>query len=220
MDVTGEKAESPGLGWRVMQHLKTKLFTGLLVVIPLGLTIFILRFLFDFADGFFAPAMRKGAELILGEGHYFPGLGMVAGIIVLYVAGVVASNILGRRMVTFGEWLLGRIPLVKSIYMSSKQLTEVVSKGGKGNFSRAVYIEFPLAGCYSIAFLTNTTHAPSGQGYHTVYVPTAPNPTSGYVLVLPEEKVYPAPFGVEEAMKLVVSGGMVAPEQMLGGPLC
>lgn len=214
-----EKADRPGLGWRVVQHLKRKLITGLLVVIPLGMTIFILRFLFDFADGFFAPVIRTCAELILGHGHYFPGLGVVAGVIALYIAGVVATNILGRRLVEFGEWLLGRIPLVKSVYVSSKQFTEVVSKGGKGSFSRAVYIEFPRTGCYAIAFLTHTVHAPSGQGYHTIYVPTAPNPTSGYVLVLPEEQVYPAPFGVEEAMKLILSGGMVAPEQMLGGPI-
>jgi len=210
----------PSFGWRLLQHLKTKLITGLLVVIPLGMTIFILRFLFDFADGFFAPAMRKGAELILGQGHYFPGTGMIAGILALYVAGVIATNILGRRLVEFGEWLLGRIPLVKSIYVSSKQFTEVVSKGGKGNFSRAVYIEFPREGCYAIAFLTSTSHAPSGKSYHTVYVPTAPNPTSGYVLVLAEDKVFSAPFGVEEAMKLILSGGMVTPKQMLGGPLC
>jgi len=214
-----ERLNRPGLGWRIIQHLKRKLVTGLLVVIPLGMTIFILRFLFDFADGFFAPAIRQGAELILGHGHYFPGLGMVAGILVLYLAGIVATNILGRRLVDYGEWLLGRIPVVKSIYVSSKQFTEVVSQGGKGTFSSAVYIEFPRDGCYAIAFLTHTSLAPSGQGYHTVYVPTAPNPTSGYVLVLPAEKVYPAPFGVEEAMKLVMSGGMVAPGEMLGGPL-
>lgn len=201
-----------GIGWRIADHLRRVLGAGLLVVIPLGLTIFILRFLFNLADGFFAPAIRKAAELLLGKDHYIPGLGMIAGIVVLYLAGLLATNLLGRRLVGLGDRLLARIPLVKSIYSSSKQLTEVLSQGGKDSFRRAVWVEFPRQGSYTIAFVTNSSPAASGKRYFTVFVPTSPNPTSGYVLLLEENKVYPAAFSVEEAMKIVMSGGMVAPD--------
>lgn len=219
MSDTPQATRRSHLGWRFADHLKRKLATGLLIVIPLGLTIFVLHFLFSVADGFFAPAMRKASELLFGAGHYVPGIGVVAGLIVLYLAGVVATNLLGRRLVEFGDRLLARIPLVKSIYSSSKQLTEVISKGGKDNFRNAVWIEFPLQGAFTIAFVTNTVSAASGKKYLMVFVPTSPNPTSGYVLLLEESKVYPAAFGVEEAMKIVMSGGMVAPEQILAARL-
>ena len=106
---------------------------------------------------------------------------------------------------------MARIPLVKSIYTSSKQIIHVFSSGAKGSFRRAVYVEFPKEGSYSLAFVTNSVSSASGKVYNTVFVPTSPNPTSGYVLLLEEHKVYPAAFGVEEAMKIIMSGGMVTP---------
>lgn len=206
------KSARPGL-WRLLAgHLRNKLGTGLLVVIPLGITLFILRFLFNLADGVLAPAIEKGVSLFLGEGYYIPGLGMVAGIVVIYAAGMVATNVFGRRLVEFWERILARIPLVKSIYTSSKQIIHVFSSGAKGSFRRAVYVEFPKEGSFSLAFVTNSVRTESGKNYHTVFVPTSPNPTSGYVLILEEHKVYPAAIGVEEAMKIIMSGGMVTPE--------
>jgi len=214
-----ENPSRPSLGWRLVNHLKKKFITGLLVVIPVGITIFILRFLFSLADGVLAPSIKKGVGFFFGEGRYIPGAGMIAGILAVYLAGVVATNVLGRRMVDFWDRLLSRIPLVKSIYTSSKQITSVFSKGGKGSFRQAVYVEFPRAGCFSIAFITNSVKAASGKPYFTVFIPTSPNPTSGYVLILEESQVYPAAFGVEEAMKIIMSGGMVTPEIFHAGKL-
>ncbi|PLX92046.1 MAG: hypothetical protein C0621_10410 [Desulfuromonas sp.] len=203
-----------GIGRRLLIHLRRKLTTGLLVVIPLGITLFILRFLFNLADGVLAPWIRQGVTSYLGQELYLPGLGMVAGFLVLYAAGVVAGNVIGRRFVDAWESLLSRIPLVKSIYTSSKQIINVFSQGGQGAFRRAVYVEFPKEGCYSIAFVTNSVKATSGRAFYTVFIPTSPNPTSGYVLLLDEENVYPTAFGVEEAMKIIMSGGMVTPDEI------
>lgn len=200
------------LGRSLLKHLKKKFGTGLLVVIPLGITLFILRFLFNLADGVLAPAIQRTAHFFFGEGHYIPGLGMIAGVLVIYIAGVVATNMFGRRLVDYWEGLLSRIPIVKSIYTSSKQILHVFSAGKEGNFRRAVYVQFPMENSYSLAFVTNTVRTESGKRYHTVFIPTSPNPTSGYVLILEENKVYPAAFGVEEAMKIIMSGGMVAPD--------
>lgn len=205
---------------RIGHHLKSKIVAGLLVVIPVGVTIFILRFLFNLADGVLAPYIRKTAEFFLGEGgRYIPGLGMIAGLLVIYLSGLVASNVFGRRMVETWDRILSRIPLVKSIYTSSKQLISVFSRGGQESFRRAVYVDFPKEGTYSIAFITNMVPSASGKKYYTVFIPTSPNPTSGYVLILEEHKVYPTEFSVEEAMKVIMSGGMVVPEEILAKKL-
>ncbi len=214
-----ERKVKGGPGRWLVNNIKNKMAAGLLVMIPLGITIFILRFLFDLADGVLAPYIKKTASFFLGEDSYIPGLGMIAGILVIYVAGIVATNVFGRRMVDFWDRVLSRIPVVKSIYTSSKQIINVFSKGGRDAFRRAVYVEFPREGCFSIAFITNNVRAESGKRYYTVFVPTSPNPTSGYVLLLQEDKVYPAAFGVEEAMKIIMSGGMVVPEVIISEKL-
>ncbi|WP_429885248.1 DUF502 domain-containing protein [Geoalkalibacter halelectricus] len=207
-------------GRRIGHHLKTKIAAGLLVVIPAGVTIFILRFLFNLADGVLAPYIRKTAVFIFGEGgRYIPGLGMIAGILVIYVSGLIASNVFGKRLIHTWDRILSRIPLVKSIYSSSKQLISVFSTSGRDSFRRAVYVEFPKEGSFSIAFVTNSVPTPSGKNYYTVFIPTSPNPTSGYVLILEESKVYPTEFSVEEAMKIIMSGGIVVPEDFLAQKL-
>ena len=212
MEQSPHKKHGFNPGWFLLNHLRRKLAAGLLVVIPVGLTLFILRFLFNLADGVLAPYITRAVDLLVGEGHYIPGLGMIASLIVLYLSGVIASNVLGGRLVGFGDSIMSRIPLVKSIYSSSKQFIQVFSRTGKDSFRRAVYVEFPMEGSFSIAFVTNSVTSDSGKIYYTVFVPTSPNPTSGYVLLLEEHRVYPTTFNVEEAMKIVMSGGMVAPD--------
>ncbi len=207
------RSSKPRSPWFVfLNHLKNKLGAGLLVVIPVGITIFILRFLFNLADGVLAPYIKRVGSFFFGEGHYIPGLGMITGLVVLYFAGLLATNVLGKRMVSVWDRMLSRIPLVRSIYTSSKQLLEVFSKSGRSSFRQSVYVDFPKEGSYSIAFITNMVQSRSGKTYYTCFIPTSPNPTSGYVLILEESQVYPTSFGVEEAMKIIMSGGMVAPE--------
>ncbi len=218
--MTKDPPRTPGISSRLINHLKGKLAAGLLVVIPVGVTIFILRFLFNLADGVLAPYIQDAAEFLFGEeGRYIPGLGMIVGLLAIYFSGLVASNVFGRRMVDTWDRLLARIPLVKSIYTSSKQLMQVFSKSGRDSFRKAVYVEFPKSGSYSLAFITNTVLAASGKRYYTCFIPTSPNPTSGYVLILEENSVYPTSFSVEEAMKVIMSGGMVVPEQILSEKL-
>jgi len=198
----------------LVNHLKNKLMAGLLVIIPIGITLFILSFLFDVADGVLAPWLRQGASRILGEEIYIPGLGMATGLVVLYLTGLLVSNVLGKGLMAALDALSLRIPVVKSVYSFSKQVMQIFSRSGQESFRRAVYIEFPLAETYSIAFVTNTVYAESGKKYYTCFIPTSPNPTGGYVLILPEDRVIPATFGVEEAMKIIMSGGVVAPDKI------
>lgn len=214
MAMEERNSEHKGGGMTVLRHLKNKLTAGLLVVIPVGITIFILKFLFNLADGVLAPVMTRLLLWFHAEADYVPGLGMVTGLIVIYLAGIIATNLLGRRLMKVGDELLERIPFVKSIYSSSKQLTNVFSQSGKENERKPVWVEFPRAGSYALGFQTGNLVAGTGERYVTVFVPTSPNPTSGFVLFVEEERAYPAELTVEEAMKVVVSGGMVTPEKI------
>lgn len=200
-----------GIGRKLMHHLRTSLMTGLLIVVPVGITIFILKYLFNFADGVLGPLIAHLFAKLLTNADYIPGLGVIAGLLVIYLTGLLAGNFLGQRLLTFSEEMLERIPLVNTIYSSSKQVTSVLSSSS-GDERRAVFVEFPTAGSYAIGFQTGHVPALNQERYQSVFVPTAPNPTSGYILYVEASKVFPAPFGVEEAMKIVVSGGVVTPE--------
>lgn len=198
---------------RFLGHLLRKMEAGLLVVIPLGITLFVLRFLFNLADGLLAPAVRQAERLFFGREYYIPGLGMITGLLVIYFSGILVTNVLGRRLFHWWERFLGRIPVVKSIYSPAKQVLEIFShKERRASFRQAVYLDFPEKSSFSFAYLTNRVVSPSGKRYCVCFVPAVPNPTSGYVVILEESRVYPADLTVEEAMKAIMSGGMVAPE--------
>jgi uncharacterized membrane protein len=189
------------------KHLKGKFVTGLFVVIPVGLTLFILKFLFSFADGILGSYLDTLITALTGRQQHFPGLGMVTAAVVVYGTGLLASNVLGNNLLRWWDLLLSKIPLVKSIYTSSKQLTQVF-KEGKTSYRRAVFVEWPRKGVRAVGFVTAEV-VREGERLVVVYVPTMPNPTSGFALFFHEEEVTDCGMNVEEAVKFVVSGGMV-----------
>lgn len=199
-------------GQAFLRHLRRKLGAGLLVVVPVGITLFVFRFFFNLFDGVLAPYIKRLKVHFSGSDAYIPGFGIVIGVLVIYLAGLLTTNVLGRRMLIAWEDILSRIPLVKSLYRSAKQIMEVFAKPGRSAFRRAVYVDFPLEGTYALAYVTNDIVTDSGKRYSTCFVPTSPNPTSGFVLVLESDLVYPAGISVEEAMRIIVSGGMISPE--------
>ncbi len=191
----------------LINHLKKKFIAGLFVVIPVGITIFILKFLFNFADGILGSYLDALFSLVTHQEQHLPGLGMITGALVLYLAGLVATNVFGTRLLRYGEELLQRIPLVKSIYSSSKQLTKVF-KEGKSSYRRAVFVEWPRPGVKAIGFVTAEVEQ-DGSRLVVVYLPTMPNPTSGFALFFREDEVFDSGMSVEEALKFVVSAGAV-----------
>lgn len=192
----------------IYDHLKGKFFAGLFVVIPVGITIFILKFLFNFADGILGSYLDSLFSLVSHRETHFPGLGMITGAVVVYLAGILATNVLGKQLFRWGDELLTRIPLVKSIYSSSKQLTQVFREG-KTSYRRAVFVEWPRPGVRAVGFVTAEVER-EGQRLVVVYVPTMPNPTSGFALFFRADEVFESGMSVEEAVKFVVSGGVVA----------
>jgi uncharacterized membrane protein len=192
---------------KIWDHLKGKFIAGLFIVIPLGITVFILKFLFSFADGILGTYLDSLFTAITNRETHFPGLGMLTGAVIIYLTGLLAANVMGTQFLKFGDQLLSRIPLVKSIYTSSKQLTKVFREG-KTSYRRAVFVEWPRRGVRAIGFVTAEVER-EGEKMVVVYVPTMPNPTSGFALFFREDEVLECGMTVEEAVKFVVSGGMV-----------
>lgn len=194
--------------------MKRYLIAGLLVWAPLGITIWVLHFLVTTLDQTLEvlPATWQPDRLL---GFHVPGLGVVLSFLILLATGVIAANFLGARLILFWESLLGRIPVVKSIYSSVKQVSDTLLSDKGNAFRKALLVEFPREGSWTVAFLTgipDRTIAPHLPGEHvSVYVPTTPNPTGGYFLMLPRSRVRELDMSVDEALKYIISMGVVAP---------
>jgi len=192
---------------KFITHLKEKFGAGLFIVIPLGITLFILKFLFSFADGILGTYLDEFFTAVTHRETHFPGLGMVTGVVIVYLMGLLATNVLGNHLIKWGDELMSRIPLVKSIYVSSKQITNVL-RDGKSSYRRAVFVEWPRQGVRAVGFVTAEVER-EGEKMVVVYVPTMPNPTSGFALFFHAGDVIDSGMTVEDAVKFVVSGGMM-----------
>jgi uncharacterized membrane protein len=195
--------------------MKKILITGLLIWIPLAITIWVLELIVSTMDQslLLLPPQYQPQALL---GYQIPGLGALLTVVVVFVTGALASNILGQRLLSFWESVLGRIPVVKTIYSSVKQVSDTLFAPGGQAFSKALLVQYPRKDSWTIAFLTGT---PGGnvakhlQGeYVSVYVPTTPNPTSGFFLMMRRADVIELDLSVDEALKYVISMGVVPPE--------
>lgn len=193
--------------------MKKYFITGLLIWIPLAITIWVLGLIVTTMDALLPPQFQPQALF----GFQIPGLGFLLTLLVVFGTGVLASNILGQRLVSFGETLLGRIPVVKTIYTSVKQVSDTLFTPGGQAFRKALLVQYPIEGTWTIAFLTG---APGGDvanhlrdDYLSVYVPTTPNPTSGFFLMLKRADVIELDMSVDEALKYVISMGVVVPSK-------
>ena len=188
---------------------------GLLVWVPLGITIWVLAFLVGTLDQtlLVLPEVVRPDTVL---GFHIPGLGVVLTLAIVLLTGAIAANFFGARLIALWEALLGRIPFVKSIYTGVKQVSDTLLSDSGTAFRKALLVEFPYPGCWTIAFLTGTpgaTVAPYLDGEHvSVYVPTTPNPTSGYFVMLPKSRVHELDITVDEALKYIISMGVAAPK--------
>ena len=195
--------------------MKKYLITGLLIWIPLAITIWVLDLIVSTMDQslLLLPPQYQPQVLL---GYQIPGLGVLLTLVVVFATGVLASNILGQRLLQFWEYVVGRIPVVKTIYSGVKQVSDTLFAPGGQAFSKALLVQYPREGSWTIAFLTGR---PGGDvanhlrgEYLSVYVPTTPNPTSGFFLMMPRSDVVELEMSVDDAIKYVISMGVVAPE--------
>tara|TARA_Y100000590_G_C15444880_1_gene910362 strand:- start:84 stop:677 length:594 start_codon:yes stop_codon:yes gene_type:complete len=190
---------------------KNYFFTGILSIIPLAITYFIIYNIFTL---FSAPG--KGIIKYLFPNITIPFLDMFIGFILtlifIYLVGLIVSNVLGKKFYQFFESLLDKIPLVSYVYNTIKQITETLTVSQKHAFKKVVYIEYPKKDIWTIALVTGESTDKEGNKYYQVFVPTTPNPTSGYMLYLKQEKAKDTDLTVDEGLKIIISGGMLAPE--------
>lgn len=186
---------------RIRRHLTA----GLFVLVPVVVTAVVVRFVFEVLDGIARPAVRQVV------GRDLPGVGLLLTLVVVYLTGLLSANFAGKKLLAVFDRLLENLPVVRTVYTAVKQLVEAVSPGGREAFRRVVLVEFPKKGTWALAFVTGDGIGPLKQRMVTVFVPAAINPTSGFVLVLPEDELGDPGLTIEEGLKLVVSGGVVAP---------
>ena len=191
----------------VGHHLRSRFLAGLFVIFPVGFTVWILAVLFKLLDGFLSPAIDP---LI---GFHIPGLGLLGVILLLYLVGLLAANVLGRKFLKAFDSLLTRMPVVRAIYLSTKQLIDTLRLPGRGAFQEVVLVEYPRHGIWALAFVTSKARRESdGAPLLHLFLPTSPNPTSGMMLILSAADVINLDLSVEEGIRLVVSGGILSPE--------
>ncbi len=196
----------------MLKEIRNIFITGLIIILPVVVSIYVIYELFVFIDGLFKGPL----DAILGI--YVPGIGIVVTFVFLFLMGIIAKNYFGKKLIIWAEQIFLRIPLVKTVYLAVKQITDTLYAKKKQAFKKAVMIEYPKDGIYTIGFITS--YAPVeivnkiGVKCVSVFVPTTPNPTSGMYVILPEKDVYHLNMNIEEAIKLVVSGGIVTPEDI------
>jgi uncharacterized membrane protein len=196
---------------RILNTIRNQFLIGLVMAVPLVVTILVLLWLFNTVDNILQPITR-----IVG-GSNPPGVGLVATILLIYLAGLVSSNVVGRQLIRYGEKLVYRVPLVRILYSSIKQLVENFSSNGKNNFLQVVLVEYPRKGVLSLSFVTSELCDKAGRKMLTLLIPTAPNPLSGYIIVVPEEEVVRTDIKIDAAMKMMISCGVILPSETKGG---
>ena len=200
---------------QTLRNFQRYLFTGFLVLGPVAVTVWLLWKSFSFLDGILASAMnllvRRGLGITILGDRPIPGLGLITLVILLTVTGAITRRAFGKWMVVQGQLLLKRIPLVNRIYKTMDQISQAIFSGKREVFKHAVLVEFPRTGIYSIGVITSESSGKIQEYLPeeciTIFVPTTPNPTTGFLLFVPRKQVIPLQIPVEDALKLILSGG-------------
>ena len=199
----------------IVNHLKATLGVGIMVMLPIGITILVFKILFDLLD----PKLRLVLTLIPGvdtcwsltsEGHTCPGLGVVALLVLVYLAGLITAYVVGRRVVAIAHGILEAIPVVKSIYSTAHSAVQLLSAPKDQPYSGVVLLDFPSRGLKSIGLVTAHLGVQDGDEMLAVYVPTSPIPSNGYLVLVAAKEVTPTEMNVDDALKIIISGGVLA----------
>lgn len=198
-----------------MKKVKQLFIRGLFTLFPIVATLYITYFLFNLMDNFL------GTRIELLAGRRLPGIGIIASILLIFVAGFIVSNVLGGKLFRLGEKLVRKVPIISRIYNAVKQIVDAFSLQGKPVFSQVVLIEYPRKGTYAVGFLTGECKGEiqnkTAAKLMNVFIPTTPNPTSGMLILVPDNEIIILDMTVEEGLKLIVSAGVVVPAEAASG---
>lgn len=196
------------------RHFQRYVIAGLLVWIPIWVTLLVLHFIISILDGVF-DLFPKSWQPQYAFGVHIPGLGVIFSILIVFLTGLLVTNFLGRWLVQMGELIVQRIPIVRSIYVATKQVIETLFSSSSQSFRKVVLVEYPRKGIWSVAFMTNDSaqelKQKSGQDLISIFIPTTPNPTSGFLMMVPKDDVKELDMTIDQALKFIISLGVVTP---------
>jgi uncharacterized membrane protein len=197
---------------KLKNTFKSIFITGLAVIVPIGLTLYILVFLINTMDSLLKviPIEYQPEALF---GFRIPGLGVIVTVLLILICGLIAKSYLGYKVVSSGENLVDKVPFVRTIYQSIKQVSDSMFSDRRSGFKKVVLVEFPRKGIYTVGFVTGTPGqeilSKTGQTCVSVFLPTTPNPTSGYLVIMSEDELMQVDISVEEALTYIISVGIV-----------
>ena len=186
----------------MFQSIKRRIFAGLIAIVPIAVTFWILKFLFIFLDGFAAPLLKQVNIEI-------PGLGIILTLLFIFILGILITNVLGKTIFSWGEKILDKLPFVNTIYNTIKQITSAFSSSTVKSFEQVVFIQYPRKGLWTMCFVTNQSKNENGESFYHVFVPTTPNPTSGVFIIVPQKDAIHPDISVEDGLKAIISGGIL-----------
>ncbi|MGI3167519.1 DUF502 domain-containing protein [Pseudooceanicola sp. C21-150M6] len=201
----------------VFARLRSSFLTGIVVILPVGLTIWLLWTLAGWVDGVVLPLVPNTFNPEKYIGINLRGVGIIFFLIFTIIVGWIAKGLIGRSLIRYAETLVDRMPFVRSIYSGAKQIAETVFAQSERSFEKACLVQYPRKGIWAVGFISTeakgeiATRAETGSRLLSIFVPTTPNPTSGFLLFFPEEDVIELEMSLEEAAKLVISAGLVYP---------
>ena len=184
------------------QIIKRRIFAGLIALMPIIATYWIIKLLFEFLD-------RLAQPLLAVIGIQIPGLGIILTILFIFIIGLFVTNVLGRTILKWSEIIVARVPIVSTIYNSIKQITGAFSGSTAKSFQRVILIEYPRRNLWTMAFVTNESKNKKGDIFYHLFVPTTPNPTSGVFIIVPKKDAIHPNISVESGLRTIVSGGII-----------
>jgi uncharacterized membrane protein len=197
----------------MIEKIKSNLLAGIATIVPLALTVYVLQFTLEITywiGGTVAEPLKRFVDVT------FPGFGLLSslvGLIIVFLAlfifGALARNVFGKKVVGWFESIFKKIPLIDTIYGTTKQLIETVSGSNNDSFQKVVYVEYPRKGMWTLGFVTSESTNQANEEFYHIFVPTTPNPTSGFFLIIAKEDATPADIDVEEAFNMIVTSGIV-----------
>ncbi len=211
--------EEPHRGPGLLARLRSSFLTGLVVIAPVGLTIWLVWSAVGWIDGVVLPLVPDRFQPEPYIGINLRGIGVIFFLVFTVIVGWVAKGIIGRSLIGFAESLVDRMPVVRSIYSGIKQISETVFAQTERTFDKACLVQYPRRGIWAVGFISTTAkgeisdRAETGGRLLSIFIPTTPNPTSGFLLFFPEEDIIELDMSVEEAAKLVISAGLVYPNE-------
>jgi|SRR3972149_2896117 len=190
------------------KKLRAQFMAGIIVVVPVAATVLILVWVFNSIDGILQP----GVERVVG--HTIPGVGFGVTVVLIYITGVVARNVIGKRLIKYSQSVMNRVPVFRGLYSGIRQILDAFAAPNKTGFMQVVLVEFPRKGMRAIGFITNEITGKDGEKLMSVLIPTAPNPTTGFLQIVKEEDIVRTKISVDDAIKMIVSAGRMTPPEV------